>query len=355
MNKNIDFKDKNLYFRGMNIFRKFLFPLSLLYGLITSIRNVLYNLGLLKSFSFQIPVIVVGNLSVGGTGKTPHVELLVSILQNNYQVAVLSRGYKRASKGFVLADNFSSAKTIGDEPFQYFEKFKKIQVAVDANRKNGIENLLSLPKKPNVILLDDAFQHRRVKAGLYVLLTTFDALYCDDFVLPMGNLRETVAGAKRANVVVVTKCPNDLSEAEKTKIALKLNLEPNQKLFFSEVVYDDFVFGKSQNVLVNEVKTEPKTIVAGIAKPWFFVDFIKNENDDALIFPDHHDFSETDLKNIAAKANGKKIITTEKDFMRLKDSFLKENLFYLPIKSKIIETENQFEKQILDFVENFKI
>jgi tetraacyldisaccharide 4'-kinase len=354
MDKNIDFKDKNLYFRSMNIFRKFLFPFSLLYAAITSIRNFLYDYGFFKSFSFEIPIIAVGNLSVGGTGKTPHVELLISILQNNYQVAVLSRGYKRESKGFVLANNFSLAKTIGDEPFQYFEKFKKIQVAVDADRKSGIENLLALPKKPNLILLDDAFQHRRVKAGLYVLLTTFDELYCNDFVLPMGNLRETKAGAKRANIVVITKCPNDLSAVQKTEIVQKLKLQSYQKLFFSQVVYDDFVFGQNQNIMFERLKTETKTIVAGIAKPSFFVDYVKSESDLVLIFPDHHDFSNDDLKNIRAKANGKKIITTEKDFMRLKDSFLNENLFYLPIKSKIIDNENQFEKQILDFVENFK-
>src|SRR6478752_5452103 len=196
----------------MNLLRKILFPFAVLYGFITSIRNFLYDNNLLKSYSFDLPIIAVGNLSVGGTGKTPQIEYLIRLLSPKYKVATLSRGYKRKSEGFVLADETSNAEILGDEPFQFFQKFKNIQVAVDANRKNGIEQLLSQSEKPEVILLDDAYQHRKVKAGFYILLTTYDDLFCKDFILPMGNLRESRRGAKRADVVIVTKCPSTITK-----------------------------------------------------------------------------------------------------------------------------------------------
>ena len=182
----------------MNFLRKILFPLAFLYWLITFIRNWLYDIGALKSYSFDVPIIAVGNLSVGGTGKTPQIEYLIRLLSEKYRVAVLSRGYKRLSKGFVLADDQATANSIGDEPFQFYSKFPTIQVAVDANRKKGIEKLLQLQNKPEVILLDDAFQHRKVKAGFYILLTAYDDLFCDDFILPFGNLRESALGKKKS-------------------------------------------------------------------------------------------------------------------------------------------------------------
>jgi tetraacyldisaccharide 4'-kinase len=189
----------------MNLLRKILFPFAILYGFITSIRNFLFDTGILRSYSFDLPVIAVGNLSVGGTGKTPQIEYLIRLLSDKYKVATLSRGYKRQSEGFVLANSTSDAVQLGDEPFQFYQKFKNIQVAVDANRKNGIEQLLSNSNAPEVILLDDAFQHRKVKAGFYIMLTSFGDLYCNDFMLPTGNLRESRNGVQRANVVIVTK------------------------------------------------------------------------------------------------------------------------------------------------------
>ena len=222
----------------MNLLRKLLFPFAILYGFITGIRNFLFDKGVLKSYSFDVPIIAVGNLSVGGTGKTPQIEYLIRLLSPSYKVATLSRGYKRKSEGFVLADSTSNAEILGDEPFQFYKKFNNIQVAVDANRKNGIEKLLSQTNKPEVILLDDAFQHRKVKAGFYILLTSYDDLYSDDFILPTGNLRESRTGAKRANLVVVTKCPATLSPDEQNKIQAKLNLTSNQELYFSYIEYD---------------------------------------------------------------------------------------------------------------------
>ena len=333
------------------LLRKFLFPFALIYGLITALRNLFFNWGLLQSTSFNLPVIVVGNLSVGGTGKTPQIEFLVRMLSKSYKIATLSRGYKRESKGFVLAGTNDNALTLGDEPFQYHQKFPNIMVAVDANRTNGIQQLLSQPTKPDVILLDDAYQHRKVKAGLYILLTTYGDLYADDYMLPVGNLRELRNGASRARIVVVTKCPENLSADEKNNIKNKLALQPTQELFFSSISYDSCLYSKINSLPLEEIKNQEKVLLAGIAKPKPFFDFLKNDSDVCLTYPDHHHFSDKDLEEIQAKAKGKIIITTEKDYVRLKDSLLQNQLFYLPIKSKLLENEKLFEKLILDFVE----
>lgn len=330
----------------MNFLRKILFPIAFLYWLITFIRNIFYDFGIFKSYLFDIPIIAVGNLSVGGTGKTPQIEYLIRLLSENYKVAVLSRGYKRSTEGFILADENSTASSIGDEPFQFYSKFPNIQVAVDANRKNGIENLLQLQVKPNIILLDDAFQHRKVKAGFYILLTAYDDLYCNDFILPFGNLREPSSGKKRADMIIVTKCPKDLSEIAQQKIIDKLKV--NQEIYFSTIQYDEYVFGNKNKVLVSELKTENKLLVAGIANPKLFFEFLKNDTDESLVFPDHHSFSKQDCDQILAKANGRKIITTEKDFVRLNRLLPKEQLYYLPIKSVFLNTT--IDNTILNYV-----
>ena len=334
----------------MNILRKLLFPFAILYGLITSIRNYLFDVGILHSATFEVPIIAVGNLSVGGTGKTPQIEYLIRLLSSKYQVATLSRGYKRQSKGFVLAGATSDAQTLGDEPFQFYKKFPEIIVAVDANRKNGIEQLLQLPEKPNVILLDDAFQHRKVAAGFYILLTTYSELFTDDFILPMGNLRESRRGAQRANVIIVTKCPTDISISEQNRIKAKIGLDI--PVFFSTIEYDNQVFSNEKRVPLNEVKTQPKVLLAGIAKPKPFFDHLKNSNDEIMEFPDHHHFSTSDLLNIENKSKDKIIITTEKDFVRLQNKIPSEKLFYLPIKSKFVTDSSKFDELILDFLKN---
>ena len=316
----------------MILLRKILFPLAFLYWLITFIRNWLYDKGIFKSSSFNIPIIAVGNLSVGGTGKTPQIEYLIRLLSDKYKVAVLSRGYKRTTEGFILADEKATASSIGDEPFQFYSKFSNIQVAVDANRKNGIENLLQHPNRPDVILLDDAYQHRKVKAGFYIL--------------PFGNLREPSSGKKRADMIIVTKCPNDLSELAQQKIREKLKVK--QPVFFTTIQYDDYVFGNESKLLVSEIQSESKVLVAGIAKPKLFFDFLKNETDEALVFQDHHHFSKQDCEQILVKANGRKIITTEKDFVRLNGLLPKEQLFYLSIKSTFLN--KNIDKTIEDYV-----
>ena len=334
----------------MNILRKLLFPFAILYGFITSVRNFLFDKGILKSASFDIPVIAVGNLSVGGTGKTPQIEYLIRLLSDKYKVATLSRGYKRKSEGFVLADATSNAEILGDEPFQFYQKFPNIQVAVDANRTNGITQLLSQKEKPQIILLDDAYQHRKVKAGFYILLTSYDDLYADDFMLPTGNLRESRSGANRAKIVIVTKCPKNLSDEKQNKIWKKLKLNSSQQLYFTFIDYDDAIYSKNGKIAANEVKSEKKLLLAGIAKPTPFFDYLKNENDECLTFPDHHHFSEKDLEMIQNKAQGRKIITTEKDYVRLKDSKLISQLYYLPIKSTFINNQQNFDATILEYV-----
>jgi tetraacyldisaccharide 4'-kinase len=339
----------------MKIFRKLLYPFAVIYDLITTIRNLLFDKQIFKSTSFDIPIIAVGNLSVGGTGKTPQIEYLIRLLCDKYKVATLSRGYKRNSKGFVLANETCDAKLIGDEPFQFYNKFKNIIVAVDEDRRNGIDQLLSLNNKANLILLDDAFQHRKVMAGFYILLTSFDDLFYDDCLLPAGNLRESRAGAKRANVIVVTKCPFDLSEVKQQKIKKLILKKSNENcpIYFSTIGYDDKVYSQNQTINISEIKNQEKILLAGIAKPKPFFDYLKAENDLIMTFADHHLFSEKEILEIKEKAQNKIIITTEKDYMRLKNSILINQLYYLPIKSIFLSNGNNFDKKILDFIENF--
>jgi tetraacyldisaccharide 4'-kinase len=339
----------------MKFLRKLLFPFAVLYDFITSIRNFFFDKGMMKSNSFDIPVIAVGNLSVGGTGKSPQIEYLIRLLSENYKIATLSRGYKRKSEGFLLADENANAKSIGDEPFQYYQKFSQIQVAVDANRTNGIQRLLAQKNPPEIILLDDAFQHRQVKAGLYIVLTAYNDLYCDDFILPVGNLRESLNGAHRAKIVIVTKCPESLSLDEKNKIKAKLKLNADQHLFFTSISYDNEVFSESGKIPVNEIQKMDKVLLAGIAKPEPFFNFIKKEGDELLAFQDHHHFSENEIAEIKVKAKNKLIITTEKDFVRIKEQFPVEQLYYLPIQSTFLENKNGFDKTVSDFVKNFSI
>ncbi len=334
----------------MILLRKLLFPFAILYGFITAIRNFLYDCGLFKSATFQIPIIAVGNLSVGGTGKSPQIEYLIRLLSDKYNVATLSRGYKRKSKGFILADENASVALLGDEPFQFYAKFKKITVAVDADRQNGIEQLLKMEKKPQIILLDDAFQHRKVKAGFYILLTAYGDLYADDFMLPTGNLREGRNGATRANVIVVTKCPANLSAEAQEEISVKLEIRTDQELYFSYIGYDEFVYAAANQLLVSEVQLDSKMLLAGIAKPTPFFSHLQNDNDVTMTFPDHHHFSEDEIQNISNKAGNQKIITTEKDYVRLKDSILADRLYYLPIRTMFIGHGSNFDNKILNYV-----
>ena len=233
--------------------RKLLYPLSVLYECITHVRNTLYDKQLLKSEKFDIPTILVGNLRVGGTGKTPQVIYLVNLLKDSYRVAILSRGYKRQTTGFILANKESTAKEIGDEPFQIQRKYPDLLVAVDEDRVHGITKLQALDEPPDLIILDDAFQHRKLQAGLSILLTPYDDLYIDDKLLPSGNLRENSKGASRATIIVVSKCPEMLTEEEECQTAIKLKPNLNQAVFFTKIVYANYIQNNKSSIRLEEL------------------------------------------------------------------------------------------------------
>lgn len=340
----------------MNIFRKILFPFSLIYCAIVSIRNVAFDRGILTSKSFDFPTIVVGNLNVGGTGKSPHVEYLVRLLNEKYKVAILSRGYKRKSKGFQLADENSTVSQLGDEPLQFYRKFKDILVAVDTDRVNGIISLRKLNSPPEIILLDDAFQHRKIKAGLSILLTSYDDLYIDDLILPSGNLRENKRGVKRADIIVVTKCPSNISKADRLRISKKLKLEQRQSIFYSTIVYGKSLIGDKGEISVSELNEYKVLLVTGIANSKPLEQYLESMDIDFnhLKYRDHYNFSKLDKEKISRKfesikENKKLILTTEKDYVRA-FSNENENIYYIPILSKIIDKEEDFNDEILNYV-----
>jgi tetraacyldisaccharide 4'-kinase len=324
--------------------RWFLSPFSLLYALVLSIRNKLFDLNILKHTNFDIPVIAVGNLSVGGTGKTPQIEYLIRLLQDEYNIAVLSRGYKRKSEGFVIATNETTVVELGDEPFQFFKKFQKTTVAVDRDRANGIHQLLKNDPSINLILLDDAYQHRKVKAKFYLLLTSYDNRYTKDFVLPLGGLRESRSGAKRANVILVTKCPENFTEVERNEIVDEIKLGSHQHVFFSSISYDAMIQSHNDSLELKEIVDYDVVLITGIAKPKPFVEYLtsKEIKFTHLDFPDHHNFSASDIENINQtfdKVNNPKklILTTEKDFTRLSNSI--DGIYSLGIRTSIIDSE----------------
>ena len=330
----------------MKWIRYLLLPIVPLYFTATWIRNFLYNIGLKESKSYPIPVICVGNLSTGGTGKTPMIEYLIRLLKDEKRLATLSRGYKRQTQGYLLANEQATSQSIGDEPFQFYQKFKNsILVAVDANRQNGIENLIK--NKVDLILLDDAYQHRKVKAGFNILLTSYHHLYVKDLPLPTGNLREPKSGAKRAQVIVVTKCPENLSEKAKNDVIKLLKPKPNQKVFFSNIQYADSVFSKTKSLKIKEL---PKfCLVTGIANPKPLVEFLrlKGLQFEHFNYPDHYHFKDEDLRHLKAKSL---IITTEKDFTRLAHhEGLNKILYYLPIQITLDQGE-LFDIMVNDFV-----
>lgn len=322
----------------MKLIRRLLFPVVPIYYLVTWFRNLAYDKGWKSSKSYDFPVICVGNLSAGGTGKTPMVEYLIRLLKDKTNLATLSRGYGRKTKGFLLAEDNVTATELGDEPFQFYHKFKdEIQVAVDENRQHGIAQLTKICNSPLTIILDDAYQHRKVNAGFNILLTTYHNLFVDDIVLPTGNLREPRSGYKRANVIVVTKCPQTISQEQQEAIVLKLNAKSYQNVFFSYIRYSDFALNNSNRIALKDLPDF--TLVTGIANATPLVDFL-NKNTlkfNHLAYKDHYNFTANDIKKLSELDL---IVTTEKDYMRLKDeSLLKDKLYYLPIQTEIINSK----------------
>ena len=345
---------------------EWLTPLSWLYGLGVGFRNLLFRLGVFKSRAFDIPVISVGNITVGGSGKTPHVEYLVSLLLDKMKVAVLSRGYKRKSKGYVLASNESTMSQIGDEPYQMKQKFPALYVAVDKKRTRGIDRLTSdeQTKDVDVILLDDAYQHRYVKPGVNILLVDYHRLIIYDKLLPAGCLREPQEGKSRADIVIITKCPKDLRPMEYRVLMKALDLYPYQSLYFTTLVYDDLkpVYGKGSIALNSLPKGCNVLLLTGIASPkQMQTDLaVYNYNLHQLAFPDHHNFSKKDVRTINSKfaelPSPKLIITTEKDVSRIKfiegfEQEVKDNMYALPVRIQfMLEQEENFNNKIINYV-----
>ena len=329
-----------------SLIRFLLYPIALLYGLAVWLRNRLYDTGFSSSIQFNVPVISVGNLSVGGTGKTPHVEYLIRLLQYQYRVATMSRGYKRSTQGFILADENSHALKIGDEPMQYHIGFPEVVVSVAEERMTGIPQLLQRRPDVDVIILDDAFQHRSVKAGLNILITDFSKPFYKDFILPYGRLREGRSAYKRADVIIVSKCPPELSKEAANSIKANINPLPEQEVFFSTISYRPAYELFSHEELY--ISGKNIVLVCCIARPEPLVNYIKTVANEVhvLSYPDHHYFGSKNLEEIQAAYNtwdvrDKIILTTEKDATRLllhHDALRTMNLTFavLPIEVEIL-------------------
>ena len=355
--------------------RDSLLPLSWLYGGAVGLRNFCFDIGLLKSHAFHVPIIAVGNITVGGTGKTPHVEYLVRLLQKTFHVAVLSRGYKRKSKGFLLADGQTTVEDIGDEPMQMKQKFPGISVAVDKKRVHGIQQLTSNDEQLDVILLDDAFQHRYVKPGVNILLVDYHRLIIYDKLLPAGRLREPLKGKNRADIVIITKCPKGMKPMEFRVIRKAMDLFPYQHLYYTTLDYDNPqpVF-QAPPLALSEVGNQHLLLLTGIASPRQLRDDLKTfcqqpDDDDpgkpmfqSLTYPDHHNFRQKDVERInnafAQLPAPKAIITTEKDAVRLTvveglSDEVRSHLYTIPINIRFMQQEQaeKFNEFIVGYVQ----
>ena len=344
---------------------QWLLPLSKLYGFAVSLRNTMFNIGLLKSRAFDIPVISVGNITVGGTGKTPHVEYLIRLLHDTFHVAVLSRGYKRTSKGYIKATPQSTMPEIGDEPYQMKQKFPDITVAVDKDRCHGIEQLMADDQQLDVVLLDDAFQHRYVKPGINILLVDYHRLIIYDELLPAGRLREPLEGKDRADIVIITKCPKDLKPMDYRVLTKQMNLFPYQQLYFTTIDYDRLrpVFHREQaEKELHELADVHVLLLTGIGSP----EQVQHDLQPyaphlaTLTFADHHVFNDKDVQLInetfEALPSPSIIVTTEKDATRLQEAeglseHVRANLYILPIRICFMQEQGEsFNNYIINYV-----
>lgn len=339
-------------------------PFALLYWLGIAIRNWLFDKNISKSSGFGLPLICVGNLSVGGTGKSPMVEYLVRGLKDKFKVATLSRGYKRKTKGYALANENTIALEIGDEPMQFHLKFPEVPVAVGEERLVAIPQLLHDRPDTEVIVLDDAFQHRRIRAGLNIILTDYNNLFTRDFYLPTGDLRDLKSSYKRANIIIVTKCKPDLADAEKQKIAKEINPLSHQQVFFTAIEYGELYHITTNKQLALDSKTEV-LLVTGIANPRPLKKLLEEHSSSYHLsqYSDHHIFSIDDLNDIKKRfdtieTTNKIILTTEKDAVRLAkfNNEIAELPFYIiPIRHRFLFDEGKrFDKLVTDFIEHFK-
>ena len=317
----------------MQVLRKIAFPFSLLYGLVVYLRNLFYDAGVFPSRSFDTPTVCIGNLSTGGTGKTPMIEWILKNFSGHRKLAVLSRGYKRKTSGFLIADPALTAEETGDEPLQIARKFPEVTVAVDGNRRRGIQKLQEMIT-PETILLDDAFQHRKVRAHLNVLLTSFSKLYIDDWYLPTGNLRDHRGQAKRAQVIVVTKCPPTLSEEQRRKVTRRLRPRPGQRVLFSYLDYGEVIRGTKNTLNLKDVDKREVLLVTAIANPEPLLQTLRRRgmSINHRGFPDHHYFSEEEIGEFNEATL---VLTTEKDFTRLDGRV--PGAYFLPVEHRFFK------------------
>lgn len=339
-----------------NILTRFL---SIIYGGVNEGRNYFFRKKIISSTSFPLHVISIGNLAVGGTGKTPHTEYILNLLKDDYTLAVLSRGYGRKTKGFIQADENTSANEIGDEPFQIHAKFPQVKVFVDEKRVHGVSEILHRYPQTNVILLDDAYQHQYIKPGLSILLTEYAKPFTRDAVMPYGRLREKRKNANRADIIVVTKCPLNINKDDIQMLRQEINAGKHQEIFFSGLEYDNFYQAFDNcNVDAEKLKNQDVIILSGIENPEPMIKYVEKlvKSVEKIIFDDHHFFSVKEIENIEKKMGNKLIITTEKDMARLKSvpylsKNLSERLLVLPMKIKILDDkEDLFNLKMKNYV-----
>ena len=333
----------------MSLLRILLFPISLLYFLYQFIRNKLYDLKLLKSHEFDIPIISVGNLSVGGTGKTPLVNYIISILKNDYKIGFLSRGYGRDSTGYFLANETSNVIEIGDEPYLIKRNHKGVTVAVAEKRVIGIKNTIERVDNIQMFVLDDAFQHRNLKCSLNIVLSKFSNPYYNDFVLPTGNLREPKSGIKRAQIIIISKCPPELEINKRQEIIKKIAPLSHQKVFFTTIDYNHSLKGKDE-IKIKDLVDSHILLVTGIADSSELEKFLKKNriSFDHLKFNDHHKYSDFDINTIKSKSLDNKVVTTKKDYYKIINNQSLDNIYYIDIKVKFLNDENNFKSEILN-------
>ncbi len=350
------------------IIKPFLYPIWLIYGIIVFVRNKLFDFKIFKSYEFHLPVISVGNITVGGTGKTPHVEYLIRLLKDEYKLAFLSRGYKRKTRDFIVATEQSTAATIGDEPLQIKRKFPEMIVAVDRKRVNGIHKLIENVPELDIVLLDDAYQHRAIEPGINILLVDYNRPLKGDSLLPIGLLREPASEKKRADIFIITKVPRDISAMEKRLLLLNAEAQSHQKVYFTTLKYGELkpVFRADAPIKspVTNLKNYTILLVTGIAEPSAMIDHFSALSKEiiSIRYSDHHSFTQKDVTSIVEKyktipEQNKIILTTEKDAVRLIFYDAPENLpeawYYVPIEIDFLPNEGElFNHQILQYVKN---
>jgi len=331
-----------------------LYPLSLIYELYTSFRNFLFDLGIIDSIEYKIPTIGIGNLSTGGTGKSIVVDYIIGKFKNKNKITTLSRGYNRNTKGFIQASNMSTAYEIGDEPFQFYSKHPEINVVVCEDRRKGMNIILKNLPDTNLCIWDDVFQHRFVKPGLMILTTTFQYPFYKDEILPIGNLRENISSAKRADLIVVTKCPDNLSQKDKVSFIESLNPSDNQKVFFSSLTYLQKIKSDSKEVDIRVLLDDDFILVTGIADSSYLVNFLKNKalKFKHLKYSDHYNFNKSSIDKITGLSLNKIILTTEKDFGRLRPKINNRDIYYIEVGLKFPMEINEynFDKNIEDYI-----